>query len=35
MNSMVGVVCLWCYMCETVGDNWYSRPSELVSPRRE
>jgi len=35
MNCMDVLGCFWCCVRETVGENWYSRPSELISPRRE
>jgi len=37
MNELYGLyfAVFRCCMREIVGENWYSCPSELVSPRRE
>jgi len=35
INYNAWLDCFWCCMRGTVGENWYSRPSELASPRRE
>jgi len=35
MNYTILLDYFWCCMRGTVGENWYFRPSKLISPRQE